>query len=122
MESMNQNNQEVSFRGIPIPQVTKKQDYQVANSQQVIDKITSMSPADQKKVTIDSIHYQDKGISAVKLSTGDIVPVETAIALAENALLNGYRAGRNARGDRTLRAVPNYDGEGKNSIHQLPQF
>lgn len=122
MENMNQNNQEVSFRGMPIPQVTKKQDYQIANSQQVIDKIVAMKPEDQKNVTIQSIHYQDKDITAVKLSTGDIVPVETAIALADNALLSGFRAGRNARGDRTLRCLPNYDGEGKNSIHNLPKF
>ena len=119
MENMNQ---EVSFRGEPIPQVIKKQDYQLANSQQVIDKIVAMSPNEQKTVTIQSIHYQDKDITAVKLSTGDIISVEAAIALADNALLSGFRAGRNARGDRTLRCLPNYNGEGKNSIHYLPRF
>lgn len=113
---------EMSFRGIPIPQVTKKQTYQVADSQKVIDKITSMNPSEQKNITIESIHYQDDEISQVKLSTGDIVEVEAAIALADNALLKGYRAGRNARGDRTLRALPNYNGEGRNSIHNLPRF
>lgn len=114
--------QETSFRGMPIPEVMKKVDYQVADSQKVIDKIVAMSPEEQKKVTLDSIHYQDKDISAVKLSTGDIISIEAAIALAENALLSGFRAGRNARGDKTLRAMPNYDGKGKNSIHNLPQF
>ena len=52
----------------------------------------------------------------------DIISVEAAIALADNALLAGFRAGRNARGDRTLRCLPNYAGEGKNSIHNLPKF
>lgn len=114
--------QDVSFRGEPIPQITKKEDYRIANSQQVIDKIISMSPNEQKKVTIQGIHYEDKDITAVKLSTGDVISVEAAIALADNALLSGFRAGRNARGDRTLRALPNYNGEGKNSIHNLPKF
>lgn len=116
------NAQETSFRGMPIPEVMKKKDYQVADSQKVIDKIVAMSPEEQKKVTLASIHYQDKDISAVKLSTGDVISIEAAIALAENALLSGFRAGRNARGDKTLRAMPNYDGKGKNSIHNLPQF
>ena len=119
---MTNSTNEVSFRGMPIPQVNKKQDYQVANSQQVIDKIVAMNPAEQKNVTIQGIHYQDKDITAVKLSTGDIISVEAAIALADNALLAGFRAGRNARGDRTLRCLPNYGGEGKNSIHNLPKF
>ena len=114
--------QETSFRGMPIPEINKKKDYQVADSQKVIDKIVAMSPEEQKKVTLESIHYQDKEISAVKLSTGDIISTEAAIALAENAMLSGFRAGRNARGDKTLRATPNYDGEGRNSIHNLPQF
>jgi hypothetical protein len=114
--------QETSFRGMPIPEVLKKQNYQVMDSQKVIDKIVAMPPEEQKKVTLESIHYQDKDITAVKLSTGDIISIEAAIALAENALLSGFRAGRNARGDMTLRAMPNYDGKGKNSIHNLPQF
>ena len=118
----NNKQQETSFRGMPIPEITKKQTYQVANSQQVIDRIAAMTPEEQKKVTLTGIHYEDKDISEVKLSTGEVVPVEAAIALADNALLYGFRAGRNARGDRTLRAMPNYDGEGKNSIHNLPQF
>ena len=118
----NVNTQETSFRGMPIPEVMKKQNYQVADSQKVIDKIVAMPPEEQKKVTLESIHYQDKDITAVKLSTGDVISIEAAIALAENALLSGFRAGRNARGDKTLRAMPNYGGTGKNSIHNLPQF
>ena len=114
--------QELSFRGIPIPEVEKKQDYTVADPKKVIDKIMAMSPEDQKNVTLESIHYQDKEISEVKLSTGDIVPVEAAIALAEKAMLKGFRAGRNAKGDRTLRAAPNFASSEKNSIHKLPVF
>lgn len=115
-------NQETSFRGIPIPEIEKKQDYTVADSQKVIEKIMAMSPEEKQTVTLASIHYEDKGISDVKLTTGDIIPVEAAIALAENKLLNGFRAGRNARGDRTLRATPNYASREKNSIHKLPVF
>ena len=114
--------QETSFRGIPIPEIEKKHDYKVADSQKVIDKIMAMSPEEQKTVTLESLHYEDKEITEVKLSTGDIIPVEAAIALAESKLLNGFRAGRNASGDRTLRATPNYAGKEKNSIHKLPVF
>ena len=114
--------QETSFRGIPIPEVDTKQDYTVADSKKVIDKIMNMSAEEQKNITLESIHYEGKDISEVKLSTGDIVPVEAAIALAEKSLLQGFRAGRNARGDRTLRAVPNFAGKEKNSIHKLPVF
>ena len=119
----NQNQmQETSFRGMPIPEVVKKQDYQVADSNVVINKIVNMSPEQQQGVTIAGIHYEGRGITDVKLSTGDIVPVEAAIALADNALLSGFRAGRNAKGDRTLRSMPKYRGQGKNSIHNLPKF
>lgn len=115
-------NQDTSFRGMPIPEVQPENNYQVADSKKVIDKIMSMSPEERKNVTLDSIHYQDKEISIVKLSTGDVVPVEAAIALAENKMLNGFRAGRNAKGDRTLRATPNFRSNEKNSIHKLPVF
>lgn len=115
-------NQETSFRGMPIPEVEVKKDYQIADSKKVIDKIMAMSPEEQRNVTLESIHYQDKEISEVKLSTGDIVPVEAAIALAEKEMLNGFRAGRNAKGKRTLRAAPNFRSNEKNSIHKLPVF
>ena len=85
-------NQDTSFRGMPIPEVQPENNYQVADSKKVIDKIMSMSPEERKNVTLDSIHYQDKEISIVKLSTGDVVPVEAAIALAENKMLNGFRS------------------------------
>ena len=119
---MENKNQETSFRGLAIPEVYKKEPYKVADSQTIINKIVAMSPDEQKMLTLCGVHYEDKDITEVKLSTGDIIPVEAAIALAANDLLTGFRAGRNARGDRTLRASPNYYGTGKNSIHNLPEF
>ena len=114
--------QETSFRGQPIPEVYKKQPYVVADSQMIINKVISMKPEDQKMLTLSGVHYEGKDITEVKLSTGDVISVEAAIALASEDLLTGFRAGRNARGDRTLRATPNYYGTGKNSIHNLPEF
>ena len=116
-------NAETSFRGIPIPELVKKQSYQLSDTRQVFDKILAMDTTKQKEVTIDSVHYDGNELCDVKLSTGDIVPVEAAIALADNAMLYGYRAGRNAKGDKTLKSIPSYGSKmGHHSIHQLPQF
>lgn len=120
----NNENREVSFRGKPIPEVTPKSNFQVADSKQVIDKISKMDRGQQKSVTIDAIHYGDRGISEVKLTTGDIVPIETAIALAENRMLNGYSTGATPYGGRTLRTKPDTSKNRNewNSIHSLPKF
>lgn len=117
---MNQN--EVSFRGIPVPEVIKRVPYQVSDSQQVIDKISQMKAEDRGTVTLSGIHYDDRGISDVKLSTGDIVPIETAIALAENYMLKGYSTGKTMQGGRTLRSKPSADDKDYNYLHDLPQF
>ena len=112
----------IKFTDFCSKQVQKKQPYQVVDSQTAINKVLAMSPDEQKMLTLSGVHYEDKDITEVKLSTGDIISVEAAIALAGEDLLTGFRAGRNARGDRTLRASPNYYGTGKNSIHNLPEF
>lgn len=115
-------NKEISFRGIPVPEIAPKQNYQVADSKQVIDKISKMSKDQLKNVTVSGIHYNNKNISDVKLSTGEIVPIETAIALAENQMLSGYSAGSTMHGGRFLRTKPSPDNDGNKSIHDLPQF
>ena len=97
---------EVSFRGKPIPEVIPKSNFTVSDSTEVINKITSMNDSQRKEVSIEAIHYGDGGISDVKLTTGDIVPIETAIALAGNHMLAGYSTGKTVRGGRVLRSKP----------------
>lgn len=116
---MEANKQEISFRGNPIPEVYPKQTFQVADSKEVINKVSSMGRTNP--VSIEAIHYGDWGISDVKLTTGDIVPIETAIALAENKLLKGYSTGRTMKGGRTLRSKPSTEDDHL-GIHELPQF
>ena len=111
--------QEVSFRGNPIPEVHPRQSFNVANSRDVINKVSSMKAGD---VTIEAIHYGTFGISEVKLTTGDIVPIETAIALAENKMLKGYSTGKTTRGGRTLRSLPDPKNKDVKGLHQLPKF
>lgn len=114
--------EEISFRGKPIPEVIPKNNYQVSDSKQVIEKIKNMSREEQKNVTLEGIHYGDWGISDVKLSTGDIVPIETAIALAENHMLSGYTTGATFKGGRTLRSLPDQSNSHVLRIHDLKQF
>ena len=121
MES-NINSKEISFRGIPIPEINIKPTYQVANSEQVLDKISKMTTEQRRNVTVSGIHYEHKNIADVKLSTGDIVPVEAAIALAENEMLTGYSSGSTMHGGRFLRTKPSPDDDKGKSIHDLPQF
>ena len=116
-------NEHISFRGNPIPEIFPKDNFQVADSSQVIQKINNMSDSERKSVTIDSVHF-DRGLSDVKLSTGDIVPVETAIALAENNMLAGYSTGSTMRGGRILRSKPstNRANQEAKGIYDLPRF
>ena len=113
---------EVSFRGKPIPGVIQKSNFSISDSKEVIKKITSMEANQRNNVSIEAIHYGDWGISDVKLTTGDIVPIETAIALAGNHMLTGYSTGKTMRGGRVLRSKPSTDSNEYTSIHSLPQF
>lgn len=115
-------NQEVSFRGNPIPEIIPKSSYEISDSKQVIEKIRNMTREEQKSVTLEGIHYGNWGISEVKLSTGDIVPIETAIALAENHMLNGYTTGATFKGGKTLRSLPDQSNNHISRIHDLKQF
>lgn len=112
----------VSFRGQPIPEVFPKVSFQVADSQMVIDKIVSMTEEERRNVTIDAVHFDRNRLTNVRLTTGDIIPVETAIGLAQSGLLYGYSTGSTTRGGKTLRSKP--DPRNKNSvgIYQLPRF
>lgn len=116
---MNGSQQEQSFRGYQIPQITDQTGFQVSDSRQVIEKIKNMPPEEQQEVTIEAVHFEGWRVSHVKLTTGDIVPVETAIALAKNNMLNGYTTGATMHGKRTLRSKPSTDGKG---IYELPRF
>lgn len=112
----------VSFRGQPIPEVIPKSNFEEADSRVVIDKIISMSPDQRKSVTIESAHFDNYRLADVKLTTGDIVPVETAIALAESNMLNGYSTGATMRGGKTLRSKPDPNNSDVQGIYQLPRF
>lgn len=81
-----------------------------------------MDDHQRKGVSLEAVHYGDRGISEVKLTTGDIVPIETAIALAENHMLAGYSTGKTVRGGRVLRSKPDPKNMGYVSIHKLPEF
>lgn len=111
----------VSFRGNPIPEVIPKNNFEIADSSQVIQKINNMSDNDKRSVTIESVHF-DRGLSDVKLTTGDVVPVETAIALAENNMLAGYSTGATMRGGRILRSKPDPKNKDYKGIYSLPRF
>lgn len=112
----------VSFRGEPIPEVVPKSNFTESDSNEVINKITSMNDEQRRQVTIESAHFNDHRLADVKLSTGDIIPVETAIALAENNMLNGYSTGATMRGGRTLRSKPDPKNNEVRGIYQLPRF
>lgn len=115
-------NTEVSFRGRPIPEVKPKSNFKVSDSNEVISKINSMDANQKSEVSIEAVHYGDKGISDVKLTTGDIVPIETAIALAGNHMLAGYSTGKTVRGGRVLRSKPDPKNVEYHGIHSLPEF
>lgn len=113
---------EKSFRGQDIPEIIKQTRYEIADSNMVIKKVQDLKSNNQE-VTIDAAHFEN-GIKDVKLSTGDIVPVETAIALAGNNLLRGYTTGKTMRGGKVLRSVPSTDEDNteSKSIYDLPRF
>jgi hypothetical protein len=119
MNQMNESQQEQSFRGYQIPQITDQTGFQVSDNRQVIEKIKNMPPEERQKVTIEAVHFEGWRVSHVKLTTGDIVSVETAIALAKNNMLNDYTTGATMHGKRTLRSKPSADGKG---IYELPRF
>ena len=114
---------EVSFRGKPIPEVSKvKSNFEVSDLNSVVSKINSMDINQKREVSIEAVHYGDRGISDVKLTTGDIVSVEEAIALAGNHMLAGYSTGKTVRGGRVLRSKPDPKNSEYHGIYSLPEF
>lgn len=113
----------VSFRGEPIPEIVKRNNFQVADSESVINKIVSDN---NREVTIEAVNFADDSykLANVKLTTGDVVPVETAIALAQHNYLKGYTTGSTMRGGKTLRSVPSTDDNNTDAkrIYALPRF
>ena len=49
----------LSFRGIAIPEVISKPSYQLADSKQVIDKVSKMTKEQKAELRIDAVHYDD---------------------------------------------------------------
>lgn len=119
---MENNSKELSFRGIAIPEIVAKPSYQLSDNKQVIDKVMKMTREQRDALKIDAVHYDGYRVSEVKLSTGDIIPVETAIALVDNSLINGYSTGTTSYGGKTLRAKPATSKDAKTRMRDLPKF
>ena len=119
---MENNSAELSFRGKAIPEIMLRPSYQLADDNQVINKVSSMTQEQRAQLKIDAVHYDDYRLSEVKLSTGDIIPVETAIALVDNSLIDGYSTGTTAYGGKTLRSKPATSKEAKTRMRDLPRF
>jgi hypothetical protein len=113
---------DVSFLGNEIPEVVKHVKFNVSDGKQVIDKILGMSEDERSKVTIEAANFDNWTLRNVKLSTGDIVPVETAMALAKNHMLTGYSVGKTVRGGMTLRSKPDPKNVKTKGIYDLPKF
>lgn len=114
--------EEKSFRGEPIPEIIPKTEFSVIDSKDIVNKISNMSLEEQKSLTLDGVHYDNRGISDVKLTNGDVISIETAIALAENHMLNGYTTGATFHGGRILRSLPDQSNSHVSRIHDLKQF
>ena len=81
-----------------------------------------MSKEQRAELKIDAVHYDNHKIAEVKLSTGDIIPVETAIALVDNYLIDGYSTGATFYGGKTLRAKPLTSNQARTRMRDLPKF
>ena len=103
----------VSFRGNEIPVVNKTENFKRTEGKAVINKLKESNA----RTTIVAAHF-DNGLSDVKLDTGDIVSLETAIALASADMLTGFSTGATITGKRTLRSKPS----APHKIYELPRF
>jgi hypothetical protein len=113
---------DVSFLGNRIPEVIKHDKFKVADGNTVISKILNMPEEQRSQVTIKSANFDNWTLKHVELSTGDIVPVEVAIALAKNHMLMGYSTGKTVRGGMTLRSKPDPKNSKYKGIYDLPRF
>lgn len=100
-----------SFMGRAIPDIDlngmMEESIKCVEPQAIAEKIRNMPAEERGNLTIDKIHYNTWGnISAVMLTSGDVISMETAIALADQNAIKGYCAGSNREHQRTLRSNP----------------
>lgn len=113
-----------SFMGKTIPDIDlngmMEESIKCVEPQEMADKIRNMSAEERGNLTIDKIHYNNWGnISAVMLTSGDVISTETAIALADQNAIRGYCAGSNREHQRTLRSNP---GDNERHLHDHQCF
>ncbi|MDF2961399.1 MAG: hypothetical protein K0S39_3134 [Paenibacillus sp.] len=75
---------------------------------------------DPNKAIIQAVHYENGGISAVQFQNGSVADIATAIAMAEQGIIEDVNTGRNREGQKTLRSYP--DGYPGNNLSNLPRF
>lgn len=75
---------------------------------------------DPNKAMIQSVHYENGSIEAVKFQNGQVVDVQTAIEMTEADLIEDANTGVNRKGEKTLRSYP--DGDPSNNLSNLPRF
>ena len=68
---------------------------------------------------ITAVHYEDGWVESVKLSTGEVIPVSSAIILIENGLIPGYQVS-NRDGREYIKGI--IDQSYDNNIDRLPRF
>lgn len=105
----NKTNVSYSFRGqeIPaLPDIIFRKHSKVLDTDEAIQMFVDMSNEELDTITIEAVHYDDsKQLDTVMLSNGSVITVETAIAFAENDMINGYTTGATRHGGKTLRTV-----------------
>lgn len=75
---------------------------------------------DPNKAMIQSVHYENGGISSVQFQDGRVVDIASAIAMTEAGLIEDVNTGQNRQGQKTLRSYP--DGDPSNNLSNLPRF
>lgn len=75
---------------------------------------------DPNKAMIQSVHYENGGISSVQFQDGRVVDIANAIAMTEAGLIEDVNTGQNRQGQKTLRSYP--DGDPSNNLSNLPRF
>ena len=101
----------LSFRGQPIPTISIRKNVDIKEPEEIVEMYYNLSSDEQKGFTINAVHLDEHNqLDTVMYSNGAISTVETAIALAENDMLDGFTTGTTRKGGRTLRSKPNSKG------------
>lgn len=119
MQEQPNNNKRVSFRGDEIPVIRTDPPVDIVDAQLITSKLNSMDVDERNHLRVEAVRYDGEGVDLFKLNTGDVITVETAIALAEEDMLPGYTTGATVNRGRTLRSIPSNEHGG---IHDLPLF